>query len=169
MANLQKREIIILVIAALCVVLYVGYEFLIARPASKKVKTAPSTISVTPVNISASGESKNDLINNKDEFYNHVIKRTELDWEKNPFWKRDAYREWAKIQGVAGASGASSKIIYSGYVISGKNKMAVINGLEYRIGEELEMEGYILQQITPSKVLLSNKNTGSNVEVLLQE
>ena len=47
--------------------------------------------------------------------------------------------------------------------------MAVINGLEYRIGEKLEIEGYVLKEITPLKVLIFNKNTGSKVEIPLQE
>jgi hypothetical protein len=47
--------------------------------------------------------------------------------------------------------------------------MAVINGFEYRIGEELEIEGYILKRITPSKVLIVNKNTGNKEEIPLQE
>jgi len=43
--------------------------------------------------------------------------------------------------------GVLAKIIYSGYVDSGRNKMAVINGLEYRIGEQLELEGYVLNRL----------------------
>jgi hypothetical protein len=41
--------------------------------------------------------------------------------------------------------------------------------LEYRVGEQLEMEGYVLKQVTPSKVLIVNKNTGSEVEIPIQE
>ena len=50
MAKLEKREIILIVIAALFV-LYAGYEYLIAGPASKKVKTSASA---EAVNIDAS-------------------------------------------------------------------------------------------------------------------
>ena len=39
MAKLEKREIILIVIAALFV-LYAAYEYLISGPAGKKVKTA---------------------------------------------------------------------------------------------------------------------------------
>jgi hypothetical protein len=62
-----------------------------------------------------------------------------------------------------------AKVIYSGYVDSGKNKMAVINGFEYRVGDELEIEGYILKQITPSKILIVNKHTDNKEEIPLQE
>jgi len=166
MATLKKREIIILVIAALFV-LYAGYEYLIAGPASKKVKTSASVDSVK-VDTFASGITKDldkDKITDSDAY---VIRRMETDWGKNPFWKKDLYKAWVNREGVA-KGGILSKIIYSGYVDSGKKIMAVINGFEYRIGEQLEIEGYVLKQITPSKVLIFNKKTGNKEEIPLQE
>jgi hypothetical protein len=164
MAKLKTREIIILAIAALLVVSYAGYYF-VNRSASEKAKISTS---VDSVKINTSNTIKNDLINDKpDDVKKYVIKRLETDWEKNPFWKKDSYREWANREGTA--NGVSAKIIYSGYVISGKNKMAVINGVEYRIGEQLEIEGNILKEITPSKVLIFNKNTGNKLEIPLEE
>lgn len=167
MASLKKREIIILVIAALFV-LYAGYEYLIAGPASQKVKTSASADSVK-VDTFTSGIIKDlgkDKITDSDAY---MIRRMETDWGKNPFWKKDLYKAWVNREGVAKGGGVLAKMIYSGYVDSGKNKMAVINGFEYRIGEELEIEGYVLQQITPSKILLFNKSTGNKEEIPLQE
>jgi hypothetical protein len=164
MVKLKKREIIILVIAALFI-LYAGYEYLIAGPASKKVKTSTESVNI---NTSITGITK-DLGKDKiTDFYAYVIRRMEADWSKNPFWKKDIYKEWVNREGVV-KSGVLAKIIYSGYVDSGKNKMAVINGLEYRLGEELELEGYVLKQITPSSVLIFNKYTGNKEEIPLQE
>ena len=164
MDRLKKREIIILVIAALFI-LYAGYEYLIAGPASKKVKTSAESVNV---NTSITGITKDlgkDIITDFDAY---VIRRMEADWGKNPFWKKDLYKEWGNREGVA-KSGVLAKIIYSGYVDSGKNKLAVINGLEYRVGEQLELEGYVLKQITPSSVLIFNKYTGNKEEIPLQE
>jgi hypothetical protein len=164
MAKLKKREIIILVIAALFI-LYAGYEYLIAGPASKKVKTSTESVNI---NTSISEITK-DLGKDKiTDFDAYVIRRMEADWGKNPFWKKDLYKEWVNREGVA-KGGVLAKIIYSGYVDSGRNKMAVINGLEYRIGEQLELEGYVLKQITPSRVLIFNKYTGNEEEIPLQE
>jgi len=164
MDRLKKREIIILVIAALFI-LYAGYEYLIAGPASKKVKTSTESVNI---NTSSTGITK-DLGKDKiTDFDAYVIRRMEADWGKNPFWKKDLYKEWGNREGVA-KSGVLAKIIYSGYVDSGKHKMAVINGFEYRIGEQLEIEGYVLKQITPSKVLIFNKNTGNKEDIPLQE
>ena len=164
MDRLKKREIIILVIAALFI-LYAGYEYLIAGPASKKVKTSTESVNI---NTSSTGITK-DLGKDKiTDFDAYVIRRMEADWGKNPFWKKDSYKAWAARDGAASGS-ILAKIIYSGYVDSGKNKMAIINGLEYRLGEELELEGYVLKQITPSSVLIFNKYTGNKEEIPLQE
>jgi hypothetical protein len=159
MAKLNKRQIIILVIAALFI-LYAAYEYLISGPAGKKVKTSSN---IAEINTFVSG-LQNDLVKDITAGVDvYIIKQAEADWQKNPFWERRSYKEWA-ARGVS-----ASKIIYSGYVDSGKKKLAVINGLEYRVGEQLEMEGYILKGITPSKVLIVNKNTGSEVEIPIQE
>ncbi|KUG22453.1 hypothetical protein ASZ90_007770 [hydrocarbon metagenome] len=167
MGNFKKREIIILAIATVFV-LYAGYEFLIARPADKKVQTSAN------VDPAKKNTSLSDLTNelSKDKLSDldaYMVKKIESDWNKNPFWKKDLYKEWAAKEDAAKGGSTAPKIIYSGYVDSGKNKMAVINGLEYRIGEQLEIEGYFLKQITPSKVVILNKNSGDREEVPLQE
>jgi hypothetical protein len=41
--------------------------------------------------------------------------------------------------------------------------------LEYRVGEQLELDGYVLRQVTPAKVLIVNRNTGSEIDIPIQE
>jgi hypothetical protein len=162
MANLKKREIIILVIAALFV-LYAVYALLIAgRLPGKKVQTSADSVKIETL---VSGMA-NDLNKNKlSDFDNYIIKRAPVDWGKSPFLNRDLFRAWlAKDSG-----GGSVKILYSGYVDSGKYKMAVLNNVEYRIGEELKEEGYILKRITPLKVIIFDKRAGNNFEIPIQE
>ncbi len=163
MAKLNKRQIIILGIAALFV-LYAAYDYLILGPAGKKVETGTNSPEINTFVNNLQNDLMKDITAGVDAY---IIGRAEADWQKNPFWERHSYKEWAAREGAAGVS--ASKIIYSGYVDSGKKKLAVINGLEYRVGEQLEMEGYILKGITPSKVLIVNKNTGNEVEIPIQE
>lgn len=167
MDKLKKRQIIILSIAALFAV-YAGYELLIASPASKKVKTNENNQEISTL----VGGLTNDLIKDAEAGVDeYIITRAEADWKRNPFWDRNSssYKEWVATQGAAGGSGSAAKIIYSGYVDAGIMKIAIINGLEYRVGEQLEMEGYVLKRVTPSQVLIVNKNTGSEVEIPIQE
>jgi len=163
MAKLNKRQIIILVIAALFI-LYAAYEYLISGPAGKKVETSSNT---AEINTFVSG-LQNDLVKNITAGVDvYIIKQAEADWQKNPFWERHSYKEWAAREGAAGVS--ASKIIYSGYVDSGKKKMAIINGIEYSVGEKLEIEGYVLKSITPVKIKIANRNTGNELNISLQE
>jgi hypothetical protein len=164
MANLKKREIIILVIAALFVLLFAGYKYLLPHLASEKVKTSADSVKIETV----TSELTRDLnINKLSDYDKYVVIRAGVDSGNNPFLKKDIYRAWLAKDGTANS--ALAKIIYSGYVDSGKNKMAVIDGLEYRVGEQLAEEGYVLKKITPSKVLIFDKRTGSSLEIPIQE
>jgi hypothetical protein len=161
MAKLKTREIIILVVAVL-LVLYAGFDYLIIGPAGKKVKSSADSVKIETF----TSEITSDLNKNKlSDFDKYVIRRAGIDNGNNPFLKRDAYKVWAARDNKGGAS----KIIYSGYVESGRNRMAVLNGLEYRAGEQMVEEGYVLKQITPSKVLIFDKRTGNSLEIPIQE
>ena len=168
MGKLEKREIIILVVAALAVV-YAGYVYLI-EPAMNKAKINDKKQEIsTPVNSVKNDENK-DVEAGTQEY---IIARAEENWKKNPFVDRNSssYKEWASIQraAAAGSSGVAGKIIYSGYVDAGRKKIAIIDGFEYQAGDQLEMEGYILKQVTPSQVLILNKNTGIEVDIPISE
>jgi hypothetical protein len=48
--------------------------------------------------------------------------------------------------------------------------MAIINGLEYAVGEALDVPGYILRSISPTKVTIENKaDSKAKVEVVMQD
>ncbi len=168
MDKLKTREKIIIAIAALGV-LYAGYVYLI-EPAINKAKAKdPKQEISAPASV-----VKNDLIKDADAgMGKYVIARAETDWKKNPFVDRtsSSYKEWASIQraAAAGSNNVAGKIIYSGYVDAGKNKIAIIDGFEYQAGDQLEMEGYVLKQVTPSQVLILNKNTGIEVDIPIAE
>lgn len=171
MNNLKTSEKILIALAALLVIAFVGYygyQFLTASPANKKVEASENNKEIsTPAN-----DSNNNLAADAEGVTDKYIKtKAESAWVKNPFWDRTsgAYLEWATLKRTASGAPTASKIIYSGYIDAGKLKMAIINGLEYRAGEQLEMEGYVLEQVTPSQVLIVNKNSGNEVAIPLQE
>jgi hypothetical protein len=161
MARLKTREIIILVIAVLFI-LYAGVDYFIIGPAGKKVKSSADSMKIGTFTSGITSDlNKNKL----SDFDKYVIRRAGIDSGNNPFLKRDAYKAWA----FKDNKGNASKIIYSGFVESGRNRMAVLNGLEYRAGEKMVEEGYELKQITPSKVFIFDKRTGNILEIPIQE
>jgi hypothetical protein len=164
MGNLKKREIIILVIAGLFV-LYAVYEYLLAdRLFGKKAHTGTSPARIEKVANTMSDDLAASRLSELDRY---IIQRASLDWEKSPFLGSDLYRAWMAKDGTGPT--ASGKFVYSGFIESGKSRLAIINRVEYRVGEELIEEGYVLKQITSSKVVIYDKNTGNNFEIPMQE
>jgi len=162
MKKLEKRQIIILAIAALFV-LYAIYDLLIAGPAAKKAKSVVQPAEIEAVVNTLSSDLMKYKAGGVDAY---LAKRAETDWGKSPFWERESYRVFAgnKEGGVAGV-----KFIYSGYVDTGREKIAIINGVEYQPGEALEIEGYELKGVMPESVLIVNRRTGSQLSVPMQE
>jgi hypothetical protein len=166
MAKLNKRQIIIVVLMALFI-LYGVYEYLIAAPARKSViNTKNDAVEINSFVTGLTNELIKDSATGVDLY---IISRAESEWKNNPFMEKSSYREYSSKEGAASGKSSAVKIIYSGFVDAGKKKMAVINGVEYGLGEQLELEGYVLKNITSSKVVLYNKNTGSEVSVPIQE
>lgn len=144
-------------------VLYAAYDFLIGQPAVKKAKMEARPVEIESFVSSISRDVVKDKIAGVDAY---IIKKAETEWEKNPFWAKAEYREFA---GSESGSGLAAKIIYSGYVEAGRKRMAVINGYDYEPGDSLEIEGYVLKSVTPSRVLIVNPHTGSELFIPIQE
>jgi hypothetical protein len=162
MAKLNKRQIIILVLMGMFVI-YGAYIIFFAPPAGEKTQQAKYK------NTPLSGNMVTILTSSPlDKIDGYIIARAEAGWQKSPFWDKNIYKQWA-VKDETKSAQPEAKIVYSGYVDAGKKKMAIINGIEYTEGEKLEVEGYVLKSIRPAKIKVENKNTGSEVEILLQE
>ncbi len=159
----NKRQIIILAIMAIAI-LYAAYDLFVAQPAAKKAKMEAAKPAEVEIFVS---EANDDALKNKLAAADaYIISKAEAQWEKNPFWERAEYREFA---GSESAGGLAGKIIYSGFIDAGRKSMAIINGFEYGPGDALELEGYVLRSITPSRILIVNSNTGSELFIPIQE
>ena len=159
--KLEKREIIILAIAAV-LVLYAIYAYFIAPPVKTPAGAGPAPAKTEKL----AGEINADLSKSKiSDFDKYVVKRSGTASRNNPFMSKDMFRKWDSKDDKKG----KSDFIYSGYVDSRKGIIAIINGVEYRTGERLMKEGFILKHITPSKVLIFDKNSESSLEIPIQE
>lgn len=162
MTKLNKRQLIILAIMAI-VILFAAFDYFIGQPASKKAKIEAKPVEIESFVNKITADIVKDNIAGVDSY---IIKKAEMEWTKNPFWSRSEYREFA---GSEAGDGMAAKIVYSGFVDAGRKKMAVINGFEYEAGDALELNGYVLKSVTPSKILIVNRNTGSELTISIQE
>ena len=49
----------------------------------------------------------------------------------------------------------TTKAIYTGFLRMGDKRLAIINGMEYEIGDILEPDGFIVRSISPSRVVIA--------------
>jgi hypothetical protein len=168
MPKLNRRQIIIMAVMALAL-LYGAYDLFFASASKKKaadqIETADDMQAfiqqiTTDMAMGAGGEADD-----------YAMGRAESGWLRDPFDDKKIYREWNLLKQGAETAKGSPKIMfnYTGYLDTGRRKMAIINGLEYRVGESLEIEGYLLKSIQPDRVVIHNSRDRTNVEVLLQE
>jgi len=103
----------------------------------------------------------------------YVISKAEAEWTRDPFYDRNAYRRWKLSQTKPTAAPvntlATPVFNYTGYLEDKGKKIAIINGVEYMTGEPLDIEGYILQKITSSRVIIENRASRRRFNVPFQE
>lgn len=104
----------------------------------------------------------------------YVLGRAEAEWGRDPFCDRTRYREWKLSQTKPKAAAASAPstrppLSYTGYLEDKGRKIAIINGTEYMAGESLELEGYTLKKISPSRVIIEERSSRKQFDVPFQE
>ena len=173
MRKLDKRQILILGVMLLAV-LYGGYEFFsTGRKGPAVVDTAKKAANLNAFIGDITVALTKDTSSPVDAY---MIKRAEAEWLRDPFYepknnREDAIaKEAAQSQQVqAAATALKGKLNYTGYVDMGRKKIAIVNGNEYVTGDALDVEGYVLNDIHPTKIVIYNKVTRQTLDIPLQE
>ena len=89
----------------------------------------------------------------------YIIARAESPWKQDPLTtveltERPEDEINRKKQQVAQTTGPQLNVSYTGFMQMGDKKFAIINGLEYAAGDELEQGGFVVQSITPGQVVI---------------
>ena len=172
MANLNKRQMIILGVMVIAV-LYGLFDF----AAPKKKSSAPDMARKMAEMNTFVGDLTAGLGRDTTKNLTALIfSRAEKEWTQDPFLDAKSQRAWTvakapppvKKEGSVAAA-PKSEFTYSGFLDTGYKKMAIINGIEYAEGENLEIKGYALKSISPTRVVIENRGTGATVTVPLVE
>ncbi len=91
----------------------------------------------------------------------YLLARLESEWNKDPFISIDPDME---VEPEENQEKDVPELVYSGFVKIGNKLMAVINGMEYMIGETLKDISFKIKKITPGKVILM---TEANKEIII--
>lgn len=152
--NLTGREKVILVLMAVAIG-YAVVTFLIDRGPKGAAKNAPPV----SVNVAAITNNVKSVLGDaaSAETDTYIIASAAAEWLSDPFYVgRTSY-------------GAKVDLRYTGYVEYAGRKVAVVNGVDYQTGDELEMGGYIVKRITPSEVVIKDRGQLGEITIPFQE
>ena len=138
------------------VILYGGFNFLFpdtkgGRPKFSSEKASAVTDFVTDLvrRIRTAGTTVTDTL---------ILEESATTWRKDPFEvisktvvEQAESKEEAQIVDREALAGSLS---YTGYMEMGDNILAIINDLEYQVGDQLASEGAVLKKVTPKEVLI---------------
>ncbi len=147
-------------------ILYAAFEFLVPKKKAVVPSVAQSTSElsnfVTGVTTGLSkGTTKNLQV---------IISKAEKGWRQDPFLEAKSYQTWSKARETATKAAAPKiEFAYTGYLELKKQRIAIINGMEYREGEELDVKGFVLKSISPVRVVIDNRDARAPQTILLQE
>jgi hypothetical protein len=129
-----------------------------------KVKSS-STTPATSISVTKQLETLNEFITkvaeasqaglSKEDKY--IISKAEAAWKQDPLTTVELTNkpeDEIKRQEVVDTSGPQLNVSYTGFMQMGDKKFAVINGLEYTTGDELEQGGFVVRSITPRQVVI---------------
>ena len=148
-----KREIIIIVCMAVAV-LYGGYALFLDKPSQSKAPVVgidrTQEIDQIIADISSALKVGQGSVANA-----YLLARAESGWIQDPFYKEK----------MAVKDEAELGLKFTGYLEIGRQKFAIINGVDYTTGDELEMGGYLVTRISPLMTTIKNTLKGFELTI----
>ncbi len=141
---MSKREKII-VCMMVGSVIFGAYHFRSLYGTKLNIKAlSPKNIENTIKNI-----KKPDIVLSEKEQY--ILKQAVIPWDNDPFISPQGQKQ-AKKQVLPPLP---KDLRYSGYLKMGEQTLAIIDGMEYQVGETLLKSQYLIADISPRQVTIS--------------
>jgi hypothetical protein len=143
---MTNRERIILAVTAMAMIVGTVY-FIIDRGSKVTTGAARSDLKALQDFASLTDEKMNKAAPTETQAY--ILGQASVEWESDPFLENKL--TVAKPE-AAKAGEIPTSLAYTGFVIAGQAKLAVINGMEYQVGEVVLGSGLVVQAIDPQSV-----------------
>ena len=152
-------------------ILYGAYDFFIV-PGTKSVSSdagkKPAELAAFAADVTAN--MTKESLSTADAY---AINRAETEWTQNLFMNSKDFNKWTEAKNIKtrgdGSAVAKTKFIYSGYIGMGSKWIAIINGVEYKEGDALDVAGFVLKSISPEKVVIEISETGTKLIIPMQD
>jgi len=100
----------------------------------------------------------------------YILTQARNEWGKDPFLSLKPQAQ-ADIPApiVEALKIPEEKFSYTGYLKMGDRKLAIINGAEYELGDELGRGGPVIKSIDPKQVIIAVPGTADEIILPLKE
>ena len=163
---MSKRERVILILMGLAIIIG-GYNFLFTS--SSDNDHAGPEMNVEDLNkfVNDVAESLNKRDLSKADI--HILAQAKAGWKRDPFLKSKLPVKFDGSNDAAATDVSGIRFSYSGYLTMGDRRLAVINGMEYNVGDELNQSEYIVESITPNLVVVGVTGKNDKIVIPLEE
>jgi len=154
---MTNREKIIVGLMLLTVVYGVYTVFFESKGSSEPVAAMGSTQELENLNvfITKIGDAVKTSLSTEDQY---IIERAETEWKQDPLISVNLTNkpesEIEKSKEITKVSIPDLKVSYTGFMQMGDKILAIINGMEYSAGDQLEQGDYMVRSITPNQVVI---------------
>jgi hypothetical protein len=163
---MSKREKVILVIMAITIV-YGAYALFI----NPNPKTSGPTATTTQ------SEAINQFISNVSamtqdglsEIDSYIIQHIPVEWSKDPLLNSQRDFDFKTDKETEDQLAQKLALKYTGFVVMGRQKLAIIDGVEYESGETLPETNLVLEEIHSNRVVILVKTSNKRVSIPLEE
>ena len=154
---MEKREKII-VLTAIAILVIGGFEFFYSPSGKKEQEARQMNIEDEKTQMAAfvTKVQAEVALNKVDDDLRYLLSRIEADWMGDPFYE-GANPFLKTFKDEEPETDLPITIVYSGYIGVGERRMAVLNGNEYEIGEQIDEGVYLVKQIFPDHLVLEEK------------
>ena len=107
--------------------------------------------------------------NSLSEEQSYILRKAQSDWKQDPLIKLLPKTSKEEEEEQAQPLKLNRKVSYTGFLQMGDKRLAIINGLEYEIGDSLEPDGLIIQNIQPHHVVIASPDNKDKKVILPME
>ena len=150
------------------VVVFGIYNFLFSSGAPKNPTFTVTGVAETNKFIADVAKSLKDDFT---ETNMYIIRQARSEWGQDPFWhieRRPETKAEVIVESKKEVTAQESRV-YSGYLEMGEQKLAIINGSEYELGDELGRGGPVIKSIDPKQVIIAVPGTADEMILPLKE
>ena len=145
-------------------VIYGVYTIFFAAPREGETLVSSSDKELEALNsfiTKVADKTKNSLT--EEEAY--ILQKAQEEWKQDPLMQIKPQISKAEKEARQPLV-LDTKLLYTGYLQMGGKRLAIINNLEYEIGDKLEPGGLIVRNIYPNHVVIGSA-VKKNKEVVL--